>query len=82
VFEVIENYQIVLIGKENSEMRTFINELYIPNKVFLSAEVEKTDLLFEGKRIKANACQIYICSESQCYEPQQSLNLIKLLTKN
>jgi hypothetical protein len=78
----VENYQIVLIGKENSEMRTFINELYIPNKVFLSAEVEKTDLLFEGKRIKANACQIYICSESQCYEPQQSLNLIKLLTKN
>lgn len=78
----VENYQIVLIGHENSEMRAFLNEMYIPNKVFQSAEIEKKYPLLLGKSVIENSCQVFICDETMCYEPQRSLNLIRLLTKN
>jgi hypothetical protein len=82
VNQSIENYQIVLTGKENTAIRASLNEMYIPNKVLQSTEKEKKYPLLEGKKIHTNECQMYICSETRCYESQQSLTLIKLLTKN
>jgi len=82
VNQSVENYQIVVTGKENSVLRTFLNEMYIPNKILQSTEKQKKYPLLDGKKIIANQSQMYICSETQCYEPQQSLSLIRVLTKN
>jgi uncharacterized protein YyaL (SSP411 family) len=78
----VENYQIVITGKENSEMRSSVNEMYIPNKVLQSTETERKYPLLDGKRISEYSSQMHICGEKMCYEPQQSLTLIRLLTKN
>lgn len=78
----VENYQIVITGKEISEMRSSLNEMYIPNKVLQSTKTEKKYPLLEGKSISDYASQMHICGETKCYEPQQSLTLIRFLTKN
>lgn len=78
----VENYQIVITGKEISEMRSSLNEMYIPNKVLQSTKTEKKYPLLEGKSISDYPSQMHICGETKCYEPQQSLTLIRLLTKN
>ncbi len=81
LLETTGYFQIVLAGKNNTALKSELLELFIPNKIFQSAESESDFPLLEGKQIPEKSL-IYVCKTSHCLTPSDNIKEVKILTKN
>ncbi len=68
--------EIVVTGKNPFEIQKELLRLYIPNKVFQSADKETAFPLLQHKNYEGNAL-IYICKNYQCLAPVDKISMLK-----
>ncbi len=74
-------FQIAITGKNNTDLKSALLALMIPNKILQSSEVESTFPLLIGKQISDKSL-MHVCKEFNCFAPSDSLKELRILTKN
>ena len=72
--------EIILTGSGQDQIKLDLLRLFIPNKVFQSADIEGAFPLLRHKIYK-NTPLIYLCKNNTCLAPAGEISEIKMLLK-
>ena len=80
--QVLGINEVVVTGKNTAQTRNELLKLYLPNKVFLTADTEAASFpLLAGKNFVDDSW-LYLCRNYICHEPVTTLQEFQMLLKN
>lgn len=73
IHEVINFYEVALVGKENEAKKRELEEAYLPNCVVASSDVPNDEFALFENRFQDEITAIYVCVNQTCSRPTSSV---------